>query len=227
VLIIAGFAGDEPPLFEKPLWWSAVYREDILLRSWNLLRQQANQKITLPDDIDALVQAVYEEIREIPPSLLARLEQAQNKSFGEMYAHKSMANHAIIGLPDDSSWNDPSRFVLYDEDQSGVHKTLMAKTRLGDESAIVVPIYPEDEFKENTAPDFLQSKFWFLRAMSLSRKKIVKALQNNGVPEGWKKSALLRNCFPLLLDTNGRWLEDTSVQLDNELGLLYEPKETE
>lgn len=225
VLIIAGFTGDEPPLFDKPLWWSAVYREDILLRSWSLLREQNRQQITLPDDIDALVQAVYEEVAEIPSSLLERLEKAQNKSVGEMYAHKSMANHAIIGLPDDSSWNDPSRFVLYDEDQSGVHTTLMAQTRLGDDSAIAIPLYPEDEFKENSTPDFPQSKLWFLRAMSLSRKKIVKALQKNGVPEGWKKSSFLRNCFPLLLDSHGHWLEDNTVQLDNELGLLYEPKE--
>jgi len=31
------------------------------------------------------------------------------------------------------------------------------------------------------------AKAWFLRAMSLSRKGIVKRLQSTGVPEGWKK----------------------------------------
>ncbi len=37
ILLVAGLAGDEPPSFGKPLWWGAVYREDILLRTWCLL----------------------------------------------------------------------------------------------------------------------------------------------------------------------------------------------
>jgi CRISPR-associated endonuclease/helicase Cas3 len=226
-LIIAGLAGEEPPQFGKPLWWNAVYREDILLRSWSALRADNRRHITLPDEIDEMVQSVYEELVEVPDSLRERLEKAQLNGDGEAYAHKGMANHAIIGLPEDSSWNDPSRFVLFDEDHPGVHKTLMAQTRLGEDSAIVIPLCPDDQFDVNLIPDFLQSKKWFLQAMSLSRKSIVRKLQKTGVPEGWKKSSLLRNCFPLVLDENGTWIEDASVQLNTELGLLYETKEIE
>ena len=42
ILLVAGLAGDEPPSFGKPLWWGAVYREDILLRTWSLLRARQN-----------------------------------------------------------------------------------------------------------------------------------------------------------------------------------------
>ncbi len=226
VLMVAGLEGEEPPQFGKPLWWNAVYREDILLRSWSLLREEARDQIALPDEIDSLVQAVYEELVDVPTSLRQRLQKAETEELGVITCHKSAAHHAIIGLPDDSSWNDPSRFVLYDEDQPGVHRTLTAQTRLGDDSAIVIPLYPDDKFDEKVSPDFLLSKTWFLRAMSLSRKKIVKELQKTSVPEGWKTSSLLRNCFPLLLDVNGRWREDSTVHLDSELGLLYETKES-
>ena len=143
------------------------------------------------------------------------------------FAQKGQANQAIIGLPDDASWNDPARFVLYDEDEPGVHRTLMAQTRLGEDSVVTIPLLPQDGFRPEATPDFAQAKQWFLRAVSLSRKGVVKKLQALGVPEGWKKSSLLRNCFPLLLDAEGRWTEDAAVRLDDDIGLVYEPKEAE
>ncbi|MDY0050428.1 MAG: hypothetical protein RBR73_06735, partial [Halothiobacillaceae bacterium] len=133
----------------------------------------------------------------------------------------------IIGFPDDASWNNPARFSLYDEDEPGVHRTLMAHTRLGDDSVIVIPLWEPDRFDPAVTPDFQQAKDWFLRAMSISRKSIVKPLQRDGVPDGWKKSALLRNAYPLPLDAESRWIADPGVQLSSELGLVYTDKETE
>jgi len=123
--------------------------------------------------------------------------------------------------------NDPARFNLFEEDEPGVHRTLMAQTRLGDDSVIAIPLRETDAFDAIKTPDFAQAKSWYLRAMSLSRKGIVKRLHSGGVPEGWKKSPLLRNAYPLRLDAESRWIHDASVRLDNELGLDYEPKESE
>lgn len=223
ILLVAGLAGDEPPSFGKPLWWSAVYREDILLQTWCLL--QKKQSLILPDEIDLLVQAVYEEQVHVPEFLQERLEKSLLSEDGEVFAHRGQANQAIIGLPDDASWNDPARFVLYDEDEPGVHRTLMAQTRLGEDSVVAIPLWPKDGFNPETTPDFAQAKQWFLRTVSLTRKGIVKNLQKLGVPEGWKKSSILRNCFPLVLDADGRWENDNKVHLDNDLGVVYEPKE--
>ena len=202
-----------------------MYLEDLLLRTWSLLRER--QDLTLPDEIDALVQFVYEEQVGVPKSMQERLDKALAAKEGEAFAYKGQANQAIIGFPDDASWNDPARFVLYDEDEPGVHRNLMAQTRLGKDSIVVIPLFSEDGFRPEAPPDFAQAKQWFLRALSPSRKGVVKKLKALGVAEGWKKSPLLRNCFPLLLDAEGRWTEDEKVRLDDDLGLVYESKEAE
>ncbi len=225
ILLVAGLAGNEPPSFGKPLWWGAVYRGDILLRTWSLL--QGKQHVTLPDEIDTLVEDVYEEKVDVPESVRERLDKALMVSDGRTIAHTGQANQAIIGLPDDASWNDPARFVLYDEDEPGIHRALMAQTRLGEDSVVAIPLWVEDAFDSKKTPDFAQSKTWFLRGVSLSRKPVVNKLKALNVPEGWKEAPLLRNCFPLLMDMDGRWKEDVTVRLDDELGLVYEAKETE
>ena len=225
ILLVAGLLGDEPPSFVEPLWWGAVYREDVLLRTWCLLQQKKN--LIFPDEIDVLVQAVYDEQVDVPEYLRVRLDKALADGDGVAIANMGQAHQAIIGLPDDASWNDPARFVLYDEDQPGVHRTLTAQTRLGEDSVVVIPLLPDDGFDPVVTPDFAQTKRWYLQAVSLSRKGVVRKIKAHGVPEGWKKSPLLRNCFPLMLDAQGRWIEDACVRLDDDLGLVYEKKETE
>lgn len=225
LLLVAGLAGDAPPSFGKPLWWGSVYRGDILLRTWSILR--GKQQVALPDEIDALVQAVYEEQVGMPESAQERLDKALMTSDGKTIAHTGQANQAIIGFPDDASWNEPAKFVLYDEDEPGVHRTLMAQTRLGEESAVAIPLLVEDAFESKKTPGFAQSKAWFLRGVSLSHKPVVNRLKALGVPEGWKQSPLLRNCFPLALTADGCWEEDATVRLDEDLGVVYEAKEAE
>ncbi len=225
ILLVAGLNGDTPPNFGKPLWWGTVYREDLLLRTWVLLRTRHN--LTLPDEIDDLVQAVYEEQVVVPESLQERLGKALEAEEGESFAYKGLANQAIIGFPDDASWNEPARYIKADEDEPGLHPTLVAQTRLGEPSVVAVPLFPADGFRPEVELNFAQSKSWFLRGMSLSRKGIVKQLQARGVPHGWEQSPLLRNCYPLLLDQQGRWTQDQAVRLDSDLGLVYEPKDVE
>jgi len=225
VLIVAGLAEDPPPSFGKPLWWGAVYEEKLLLATWFLL--SGRERLTIPDEIDKLVQDVYEDRIDIPPKLRSHFEKMANEMDGKIIAHKQVANQKFIGFPDDASWNDPKRFTFYDEDEPGVHRTLMAQTRLGEDSIIIIPLRETDAFDPAAAPDFARAKAWFLRAMSVSRKSIVKPLQSAGVPAGWKKSALLRNAYPLQLDAESRWITDPSVQLSNELGLVYLDKEAQ
>jgi CRISPR-associated endonuclease/helicase Cas3 len=103
----------------------------------------------------------------------------------------------------------------------------IAQTRLGKESVVVIPLIPEDNFDPDVTPDFSRAKQWYMRAVSLSRKGVVKQLKAVGIPEGWKKSPLLRNCYPLVLNERQQWVEGEKVRFDDELGVVYERKEDE
>ena len=223
-LFVAGLVGSEPPSFLQPLWWSKVYREDLLLRTWCLLESRA--QITLPDDIDDLVEDVYEERFRIPGSLEARMTAAMEQSEGAAIGHRQQANMAVIGFPDDASWNDPSRYILYDEDAPGVHRTLMAQTRLGRDSVLAIPLHAGDEFHPHKTPTPQRATEWLMRGVTLSRPSVVRKLFSLGVAMGWKDSALLRSCYPLQLDAEGHWLEDPTVRLDRDLGFVYESEGT-
>jgi CRISPR-associated endonuclease/helicase Cas3 len=211
-------------MFGRPLWWGKVYREDLLLRSWLVLK--GSGRVTLPDDIDPLVTAVYEEQVPVPASLRERLNDAEREALGQAGAHRAQAYMAVIGSPNDRSWDDPSRYVLHDEDAPEVHRMLVAQTRLGD-SVTAVPLGPGAAFDPAAVPAPEQEKRWYLRAMSLSRAGVVRRLRGTGVPEGWRKSPLLRDCVALVLDGGGRWVEDSTVRLDDDLGLVYDDKEPE
>ncbi len=225
ILVVAGLEEDPPTSFGKPLWWNAVYREDVLLRTRSLLRGKTT--LQLPNEIESLVAAVYEEETQVEESLEARLDRAMQDALGTEYAQIGAANQIIIGLPDDASWKTGARFTLYDDDEPGVHTSLKVRTRLGEDSVVAIPLWEYDDYNAVSTPDFAQAKAWFQRAMNLARKGVVKRLQAKGVPEGWRQSALLRNAYPLELDAEARWIEDSRVQLSDELGLVYHQKETE
>ena len=223
ILTIAGLTPHAPPDFEKPLWWSSVYGEGLLLKTWTLLADK--KEIILPDEIDSLVTAAYEDQVQISSELAERLDQAVIEGEGEDLAKTGQANLAIIGLPDDDSWNDPARFILYDEDDPLVHRSLAARTRLGEESVSAIPLTSLEKELILSMPDFSQARELFFKALSITRKSIVRQLKQCGIPEAWQKSPLLRNCFPMILDENGFWEQDARVRLDEALGLLYQEKE--
>lgn len=222
VLLVAGLAGTEPPSFGIPLWWNKVYFEDFLLRTWVLLR--GKESIQLPEEIDDLVRIVYEDLVNIPEILKKSADSALPTSEGERYAQAGQAHQAIIGLPDDDSWKTPA-FIKMDEDDPGFHPSLVAATRLGDRSVVAIPIFHADGFNLEEVPEHENAKLLFQRSIAVNRQGFVQRLTSGGVPKGWQASPLLRNAFPLVLDIDRRWNQDKSIRLDDDLGLVYEPKE--
>ncbi len=130
-------------------------------------------------------------------------------------------------MPEDGSWQATNRLYLYDDDEPDVHSTLIAQTRIGTDSVTAIPVFPTDSYNAAVTPDFSKTKEWALRAVSLSRKAVIKKLRSAGIPEGWKKNPLLRNSYPMILDNEFRWIVNKEVFLDRELGIVYEPKEDE
>ena len=228
LLCIAGLAGHSPGPFGDPLWWDHVYHESILIRTWQILRDPAySNKIVLPDALDSLVECVYEGLAmPTDQDVLERLDKTELETLGEQGAQRTMAHQSIIGLPDDGSWKDTSRFYLYDEDEPGAHRSLIAQTRLGEDSVTVIPMLPDDRINGREKHHFEVAKVLASRALTLSRKKVVRKFRALGVPDGWQRTPLLRNCYPMPLDENGCWIEDPNVRLDTQLGIVYTPEET-
>lgn len=210
--------------FGRPLWWSAVYKENILIKTWALLRQRKD--ICLPEDIDALVQAVYGENRTmfdgITEAEKQRYEKAEQESIGELLALRCSARNSTVGSPTDGSWENSSRLIQLEENAAGVHQMLVAKTRSSDRSVTAIPVWPNSACCLTSVSDTRVLKDLVGKSISISRLSCVSALERVGVPEEWKKQPILRFCYPMILDKEGRWDINRNVRLDNELGLVYE-----
>ncbi len=223
ILLIAGLINEIPCGFGAPLWWNAVYRENLLLSTWVLLKSKST--LLIPDEIDDLVKSVYEEEVIIPDALIERNNKAICDADGKICCHKQVARAATIGYPDGASWDDPNRFSKYDDDEPGLHRSLIAQTRLGEPSVIAIPIFPTETSYLKSFMTLDRAKLLYLRAVTLSRKGVVHDLQTAGIPDSWKQSSLLRNCYPLTLTESGCWENNPCVRLDVELGIVYESKE--
>jgi len=227
LLCIAGVIGAKCPDFGEPLWWDKIYREDILLVTHAVLMERVRRgRVVLPDEIDGLVREVYEGLPEAnDDELRERLSKAEIEQEGLRCAQQQAAHQAIIGLPNDASWKSADAFYLFDEAEPGVNRTLIGPTRLGDDSVTAIPLFAKDGFQPTDVPDSELAKAWAARAVSLSRRSVVRKLATAGTPDAWRQSALLRNSCPLVLDDKRMWTEDDNVRLDEELGIVYTPKE--
>jgi CRISPR-associated endonuclease/helicase Cas3 len=215
VLAVSGLAGDAPSDFGKPLWWGAVYREDLLLLSW--VQWRGLESVMLPDDIDRLVTAVYEKDTSaipVPPEWEERYQKAEDEAEGEILAHGSLAAMAGVGHPDEFFALTESGIVFDDDDVLLGGSKKKAATRLGDMSATAIVLSADSDMTKN--PEEL-----YCRVLPITRKPIIVKLHARGVPREWSRSSLLRNAYPFTLNSDGFWTEDSSVRLDPELGLCY------
>ncbi|MCP2014463.1 CRISPR-associated endonuclease/helicase Cas3 [Deinococcus sp. HSC-46F16] len=168
VLYVAGL--DEwPDASMEREFWGRVYAPALLYRSWLSLRRRLEAGLTLPDDLDELVQEVYApsfaapeltpEQREQLAAAEADLENRRgNEATTGMFAH--------IGRPADF-WQTPlHRRPDADPDSESLSDDPAAvgageeperpRTRLGEEGVRVVPV----ERAENGAWRVCRSPFW-------------------------------------------------------------------
>ncbi|MDR1921712.1 MAG: CRISPR-associated helicase Cas3' [Candidatus Adiutrix sp.] len=215
----SGLAEAEPPDFGGPLWWRAVYYESLLLSTWRLLRQRS--EIVLPDDIDRLVAEVYENEPAMSDDLLKRYEEAKDKHDGENYAHWNLSAAAMIASPDAFLANAASGAWFEDEDAPWARGKKIAPTRLGEESAVIVPIEEKEPFDPNRELEPEQARAFVLRSLRVSRQSLVAELRKTSLPPGWRTSPFLRDAYAFRLDANRAWIKNAAIVLDEELGLRY------
>lgn len=229
-LWVAGLHAERLPEL-KDTAWSYVYDAYILLRTWAMLRHESC--LTLPADIDRLVQAVYGD-EPLPDDLdeeaCARIEI---ESYGEYLARVQKERRESFNIAIDPAeephlaYNGKPRGS---EEGEGVG--LENKTRLGAESITLIPLevvdggwcirLGETVFAPDQAlPDALARRLCN-RQIKVSRKVLVKRCKSESLPVAFEHP-LLRNCYPLPLHQGRFAQEGLRLRLDELLGLVYEP----
>ncbi len=233
-LHVAGLGTDGLPELAKTAWeW--VYEPAFLLRTWAVMRSLST--ITLPGDIDRLVQEVYAEQFTLPPDLpqgaAESLATAWTKAQQEQNKQAQLAEQNLVHAASRCANDAYNTFQMLDEDD-GKAAGLIALTRQGSMSATVVPVYQlEDDLVRlspdfppldlNTIPDDGATEQIWMRQVRLSRFPLPKIFNERPAPKGWAKHPLLRGLKPLILDVTGRAdFENLTVRFDAELGIVYE-----
>ena len=223
VLCDAGREGPPPESFGKSIEY--VYDRYILLRTWLALR--GRNEINAPDEIESLVEAVYDESSEEADEFWRiSLDQAFETMKGKYFAAKDIARQLLVARP-----QDPSDLVeefnsqLLDDEDPQAHKTVKAATREGDPSITVVML-PADTVL-TPEPTVSEVRRLLDSSVKLSHKALFQAfLQNGEAPAQWEKNAHLRHARLLRLDDrNSGYVGNYRLTLDKQLGLVIENEE--
>ena len=231
-LWVAGLQAERLPEL-KDTAWGYVYDAYILLRTWALLRHE--YCLTLPADIDRLVQAVYGD-EPLPDDLdeeaCARIEI---ESYGEYLARVQKERRESFNIAIDPA-EEPQ--LAYNgkprgsEEGEGVG--LENKTRLGAESITLIPLEVveggwcvrpgEPVFTPDQRLSDALARQLYNRQLKVSRKALVRHFKGEPLPAAFEHP-LLRNCYPLRLQQGRYAQEGLRLRLDDLLGLVYEPAE--
>lgn len=233
VLYVAGLAGESPPDLTATRW-KYVYQPYILLRSWRQLRERPI--VRLPDDIDSLVQAVYDAAPADEGAEVATV-QDQDAAYGQYLAEMQEMRQRMHNVALDA--DAPDLFALIDIPQAreAGEGGLEVVTRLGEESLAVVPLWVNEAgWRERPdAPPFdpqrplerNRARAVYARQLRVSRKVLIEALKAQARPPAFAESPYLRDLYPLILDEESKTMVgNLQVRLDPCLGLVYEKEET-
>ena len=167
VLYVAGL--DEwPDASMQREFWGRVYAPALLYRSWLALRRRLPGGLTLPDDLDTLVQEVYApefDAPELEPEQREQLAAAEAVLNNQRGNEATTGSFAHIGRPADF-WGTPlhrrpdadpdSESVSDDPTAVGAEEDDFPRTRLGEESVRIVPV----ERREDGVWRVCRSPFW-------------------------------------------------------------------
>lgn len=229
-----------PPRLDVP---DKMYAHFILLQTWLALRAKAGV-LCLPDDIETLIETVYEACLPAPDKVW---EEALKTAWDMMQASRreadAKARNVLITKPHDarSIANAPSR-ELYEDDDPETHATMRAATRDGDPSLQVVCLVREGDrlylplnngSADRTQPVDLQcnpnrkqTRALLRNALPLSNKALYFALLDEAAPIGWKENAHLRFARVLEFCEGQTQIAGRTLRLDGELGLVIEKNES-
>lgn len=212
---------------------SRVYEEYTLLRSWAAIRER--KSLILPEDIDYLIQTVYDSDGfcglTVNDSLVQQI--THSRVFMEKRIDEQIREGESKLIRDPSH---PSILEAFDIDlQEGdptIHKAFQALTRQGVSLEVVCfyltdsgPALKEDGTEPvdlSIEPDPLLTRRLLERSVRIGHRGLVSCLLRREVPAGWKRSAYLRHHRYLLLREGVEQVDGWRVTLDRQVGLTIE-----
>ncbi len=202
----------------------SVYEEYILIRTWLVLRSRNG--IRIPDDVEALIESVYND-RDIncPHSLVKQLEEA-SRACNERRSIEGHAGRAnVIPSPESenvfNNWN-----ADMDEDDPDIHQQLQARTRLGPPSVMVICLRDESVIKLPPEGSERQERERFLieSSVTLSYRGCVSDFPSSLVPIEWRTHRLLRYVRAVVFTDTYETDRGLSIRLDEKLGIVLTRK---
>jgi CRISPR-associated endonuclease/helicase Cas3 len=225
VLYVAGLGNEGIP----PRGPRAVYDAWPTFRTAALLRQLST--IQLPQDIDRLVQSVYEH-GEIPVEgeLAVAIDAANSEYRNLIEKQRHLAKLSALGDPND--WTGTPMSIPID-DEDAILAGGAGGTRLGEASITVIPVFDlglrwSVAFDSDTSWDKQEdipdktAKMLAEHILRISNKAAIRLARSMEAPRGWKAKRALAWIYPLVLNADGLARDEyVEVRLDPILGLVY------
>lgn len=217
-----------------------VYEPFILWKSWLTLQSRRDVSgdifLSLPADYRSLIERTYDDRTDVLPVEhpgFSRLRDAFARWERNRSQLRERAQQRLVPNPGPLMSITEGAFIRFEEDEDGGKQGWgFAKTREGEESISIIPLYRVDggvavhphETPLPTTEIGRDDQLRLLRrAIRVSNRDLVCTLPNVRHPElpWWKDAALLRNNYPLVLKDGFRDFDTITVELDPELGLVY------
>jgi hypothetical protein len=207
------------------------------LRSWLEIKDKAVVKI--PEDVEALIEAVYDENRECPAGLSEALKEKWEDSREELehdkttYEYKAKGNRILPpGIDTDDLLEAFNKSL--EEDNPDINASLQALTRISDGPSVSViclngsmesPHLLEESLDFSVCPTIELTRRLLACSTTVSNKGIVYEIMNdeNFVPREWRKQPLLRHNYVLFFNDDKECpVANYILKLDGELGLVIQ-----
>ncbi|RZS52992.1 CRISPR-associated helicase Cas3' [Sphaerotilus mobilis] len=229
-LVVAGLTrGALPEL--KQTGWASVYDPYLLGRTWAFASRE--QQWTLPQDIDRLVQLVYDDETDLPADIDGTSRAyIEGEALGEHLAQVQQMSQFAANAAIDAHAEPQNAYVGKPHGrEAGEGLGEDNRTRFGAESLTLIPVHvdgglwrlfpDEPSFDPTLKPGAELSRRLLTRQVKLSRKAVVKALQGSEIPAGWRAHPWLSDLRVLPL-TEGCWRHGSlCVRLDERIGIVY------